>query len=45
MITLVIFVSVFAFYVAVIFIRGIYHEKKDRKQKKYEDPLKEDEPH
>ena len=39
MITLIIFISIFVAYVASLFIRGIYHEKKDRKLK---DPFKDE---
>ncbi len=32
MITLLVFISIFIVYVAFLFIRGTYHEKKDKKQ-------------
>ena len=41
MITLIVFVYLFVIYVTVFFFRGVYHEKKDRKQKKPEDPQTE----
>lgn len=43
MITFIVFVSVMLVYVAVIFFRGIYREKKERKLKRYEDELLDDE--
>ena len=42
MITLIVFVSVFVSYVTIIFIRGVYREKKLRKQKRYEELSQED---
>ena len=42
MITLIVFVCLFVVYVTVFFFRGVYHEKKDRKQKKPDDPQKEE---
>ncbi len=42
MITFIVFVSVMLVYVAVIFFRGIYREKKDNKIRKSEDEVLED---
>ncbi len=33
MITVIVFISLFAIYVTVVFFRGVYREKKDKKLK------------
>lgn len=43
MITLIVFVSFFIVYTTIIFFRGIYREKKDKKLKEREEALIEDE--
>ncbi len=43
MITVIIFISLFITYVTFLYIRGIYREKKDRKQKKAKDSFNDKE--
>jgi len=42
MITLIIFVALFITYVLVMFLRGVYREKREYKSKKEEEILEED---
>lgn len=43
MITLVIFVSLFVVYVSIIFFRGMYREKRDKKLKNSDEALLDEE--
>ena len=43
MITLIVFVSLFVVYVSIIFFRGVNREKRDKKLKKVDDTLLEEE--
>ena len=43
MITLIVFVSLFVVYVSIIFFRGVYREKRDKKLKRVDETLLEEE--
>lgn len=43
MITLIVFVSLFVVYVSIIFFRGVRREKRDKKIKKVDETLLEEE--
>jgi hypothetical protein len=43
MITLIVFVSLFIVYVSIIFFRGVHREKRDKKLKKVDETLLEEE--